>query len=142
MSCSYAKLGKITERNHVVNGPHGDPDYHHMIRYCALPVPPGLTPVSTPYGVNAGFMGNANGTGTSFAPWSYGTDVAYPIGMRPIDARTGFVLSSKKYAVPYDVYDKPTQKVVVNYLESEFQPPLSTPEGAKVVQAPQANNTR
>jgi len=142
MSCSYTKLGKIHEKNYIINGPHGDPDYRQMVRYCTLPVPPGLTPVSTPYGVNAGFMGNANGTGTSFAPWSYGTDLAYPIGMKPIDARTGFQSSFKKYVVPYDVYDKPTGKVVVNYLESEFQPPLTTPEGAKVVQGPQTTFTR
>jgi hypothetical protein len=142
MSCSYQKLSLIPERNYIVNGPHGDPDHREMVRYCSLPAPAGMTPISSPYGVNAGFMGNANGTGTSFAPWAYGVGLAYPIGIKPIDKRTGFKTSSKKYDVPFDVYTKPTEKVVLNYLESEFQPPLSTPEGAKLVQAPQANFTR
>ena len=141
-SCSYRNLSSIPEKNYIVNGPHGDPDYRNMVRYCSLPSPAGMEIISTPYGVNAGFMGNANGSGTSFAPWTYGTGLAFPIGIKPVDARSGFTLSSVKYDVPFDVYTKPVAKVVSKYLESEFRPPLSTPEGAKLVQSPKANFTR
>jgi hypothetical protein len=44
--------------------------------------------------------------------------------------------------MPLDVYSMPVGTTVVNYLESEFDPPLVTPEQAKLMQGNQTLGNR
>ena len=74
--------------------------------------------------------------------WTYGTGHAYPIGFPPLDKRTGCILNNKRYVIPNDVYLMPVGTTTVNYLESEFDPPLVTPEQAKLIQGPQTLGNR
>ena len=110
--------------NYRINGEHGDPDIRKENRYCALPY--GHERISTPSGIREGF-----GTAT----WVYGVGMAQPIyhNVNSLPCvRTK--LDNTKYPIPHHVYAMDTRSVIVNNLESDFQPPIQTPEEAKLVQ--------
>lgn len=140
MSCSYTKISKWKDNYYRANGEHGDPDIRKETKYCNLI--PGHEPISTPRGVNAGFVGNANGTGTSFAPWSYGVGLAYPI-YAPLHYHcNGMKTDNSKFPVPERIYSQNTKVGVIDNIESNFNPQLSTPEGAKLFQGDASKYSR
>ena len=132
MSCSYANISKMRDNNYRINGEHGNPDIRKETKYCTLIS--GHEPISTPRGVNAGFVGNANGSGTSYAPWSYGIGLAYPIYASPRPPCTGMKTDNTRFNLPEVVYARNTKPVIINNVESNFEPQLNTPEGAKLLQ--------
>ena len=131
MNCSYNGIGLATQYGYRINGSGGDPDIRRENRYCNLPAPPNMIPISDSNCPNA------------YAPlWSYGAGNAYPSGFAPLDKRTGCILNNKRYVMPLDVYALPVGTSVANYLESQFNPPIATPEQAKLVQGPQTLGNR
>lgn len=131
MNCSYNGIGLEREYGYRINGSEGDPDIRRDNRYCKLPAPPNMTPISP-----------SNFPKAYDALWNYGTGRAYPIGFPPLNERTGCILSDKRYKMSNEVYLKPVGTTVVNYLESEFDPPLITPEQAKLMQGSQTIGNR
>lgn len=110
--------------NYRINGEHGDPDIRKESRYCTLPV--GHEVISTPRGIREGFGPSA---------WAYGINRAHPIYYNVNNVscvRTR--LDNTKFQIPHDVYAMDNQPVIINNLESDFQPPIYTPEEAKLVQ--------
>ena len=112
-----------TLNNYRIHGEHGNPDIRKETRYCTLPC--GHETISTPRGVKESFG----------SPWIYGVGLGYPIyygtnSASSVRAR----LDNTKFNIPSDVYAMASEPVIVNNLESDFQPPIRTPEEAKLVQ--------
>jgi hypothetical protein len=113
-----------------IHGTDGNPDIKKEIIYSKLPC--GLNTISTPKGIREGFQDYK---------WLYGSGVAQPYDIISAKSSRG-VLDDKKYNIPEDVYLRQTKPIFVNNLESSFQPPIYTPEEAKLVQGEQTRYSR
>jgi hypothetical protein len=131
MNCSYNGIGLTSQYGYRINGPFGDPDIRRENRYCNLPAPSNMIPIS-----------DSNCPNAYDSLWTYGTGHAYPIGFPPLNKRTGCILNNKRYVIPKSVYLMPVGTTTANYLESEFDPPLVTPEQAKLIQGSQTLGNR
>ena len=128
MNCSYSGNGLETQYGYRINGPNGDPDIRRENRYCRLP--------------NSYDISDSNFTNIYGPLWTYGTGKAFPIGFSPSIHQTGCILNNKRYVISSDIYKKPVGTVSSSYLESEFTPPIATPEEAKLIQGSQTLGNR
>lgn len=69
--------------------------------------------------------------------WTYGDDFAKPNGEMPKRYGSNIIVDDTIYAIPRDIYRAPTTNTIKRYRENEFNPPINTPEQAKVYQGPQ-----
>ena len=88
-------------------------------------------------------MSNADiDRGTSNYRWNYGTGFARPLGNISKPYTQGLLSDYTQYIMPNAVYDLPTTNQVKMFRESEFNPPIATPEEAKLIQGKQTLNNR
>lgn len=119
-------------RSYRINGDCGDPDIRKESIYYGLHF--GHEKISTPKGIREGFGTNK---------WIYGINAASPIYTAPNNTPiTRTQLDNTKFEIPHDVYAMNTRAIIINKLESDFQPPIYTPEEAKFVQGDQTRYSR
>ena len=106
------------------------PDYRLTTRYSRLPNNKNIS------------MSNADiDRGLAGDRWNYGIGFAKPLGNAPAQY-TNIAIDYTQYLMPNAVYKLPTANTVKIYRENEFNPPIATPEEAKLYQGPQTLNNR